>query len=77
MPTYTFRNKETGEVIEEFCSIAQRQEKLDSGKYEQIINAKPDIISMRGDAISKTSGDYRDLLKRIKKGSGRGNTIKV
>jgi len=77
MPTYTFRNKETGEVTDEFCSISQRQEKLDSGKYEQIINAKPDIISMRGDAISKTSGDYRDLLRKIKKGAGRGNTINV
>jgi len=76
MPSYTFRNKETGEVTDEFCSLAERQEKLDSGKYEQIIG-RPKIISMRGDAISKTSGDYRDLLKRIKKGAGKGNTIKV
>jgi len=76
MPSYTFRNKETGEVTDEFCSLAERQEKLDSGKYEQIIG-RPEIISMRGDAISKTSGDYRDLLKRIKKGAGKGNTIKV
>jgi len=76
MPSYTFKNKETGEVTDEFCSLAERQEKLDSGKYEQIIG-RPKIISMRGDAISKTSGDYRDLLKRIKKGAGKGNTIKV
>ena len=35
MPTYTFINKETREEKEVFCTLAEREEMLKSGKYEQ------------------------------------------
>ena len=37
----------------------------------------PTIISGTGSLLSKTSDGWKDHLKEIKKGSGKGNTIKV
>jgi hypothetical protein len=37
----------------------------------------PNFVTHTGNTISKTSTDWRDLLKKVKKGSGRGNTINV
>ena len=30
-----------------------------------------------GNVINQTSGDWKDLMKKIKKGSGKGNNIKT
>ena len=37
----------------------------------------PKLVTQVGSTIGKTSEGWRDLLKSIKKGSGRGNTINV
>tara|TARA_Y100001938_G_C8056528_1_gene414688 strand:- start:920 stop:1075 length:156 start_codon:yes stop_codon:yes gene_type:complete len=37
----------------------------------------PTIIGGTGSLLSKTSDGWKDHLKEIKKGSGKGNTIKV
>ena len=76
MPTYTFINKETREEKEVFCTLAEREEMLKSGKYEQKI-ISPKFISQHGSTLSKTSDGSKDILKRAKKGSGRKNTINV
>jgi hypothetical protein len=31
---------------------------------------------MTGGTLSKTSGDWRDLMKKINKEAGKGNTVK-
>jgi hypothetical protein len=36
----------------------------------------PALITHTGNVINKTSGDWKNLMKNIKKGSGKGNTIK-
>ena len=77
MPTYDLRHVPTGEVDEHIVSIGVMMEMVESGEYEIVHRsvAKDNIISQRDGTLSKTSGDWRNLLGRIKKGSGRGDTI--
>lgn len=74
MPTYTIRNKETGETRDVIRSWTELQEILADGTHEQIIKA-PAIIGEFGDVTSKVTGNFNDRLKDIKAGSGRDNTI--
>lgn len=76
MPTYTMKNVKTGEVKEMILSLSERSALLETGEYTQEL-ATPNFVSMTGGTLSKTSGDWKDLLKTIKKGSGRNNTINV
>ena len=77
MPTYDLKNTKTGEVEEYILTISKKEEMVASGDYEQVHLTfnENHIITQRGGTLSKTSGDWRDLLKRVKKGSGRGDTI--
>jgi hypothetical protein len=74
MPTYSFRNKETGEVFDKILKISEREEFLASGEYEQLIGA-PSLVTHTGNIVNKTSSDWKDLLKKIDKGSGKNTTI--
>ena len=67
----------TGEVDEHIVSISKMEEMVASGDYkiQHLSVAKDNLISQSGGTLGKTSGDWRDLLKRVKKGSGRGDTI--
>lgn len=74
MPIYTFRNKNTNEETDQIISYVN---------YDNFVNEHPDlervfkpvrIVSGTGFSI-KTDNGFRDVLKRIKKGSGRDNTI--
>ena len=76
MPTYDLRNTSTGEVEEHFVSISKKEEMVSSGEYEQVHLGTADLVTHADGILSKTSGDWRDLLKTIKKGSGRDNSIK-
>ena len=73
MPTYDLRNKETGEVETRICSIATKEELVESGEWEQVFLSTPSIVSHTGNIVNKTSGDWKDHLKRIKTKSG-GNS---
>ena len=76
MPLYDFKNKETDEVEEHLCLISDVEQFLiDNPHLERMISA-PNLISNTGTILSKTSSDWRDLQKRIKKNSGRNNTIR-
>ena len=75
MPTYTMKNLETGEVKEMILSLREREELLATGQYQQELST-PSFVSMLGGTLSKTSGDWRDLMKKMNKEAGRGNTIK-
>jgi hypothetical protein len=70
------KNLETGEIREMIMSLSEREEMLASGLFEQQL-ATPGFVSQTGGTLSKTSGDWRDLLKKVKKGAGRNNTINV
>jgi|VirMetMinimDraft_7_1064189.scaffolds.fasta_scaffold16864_5 hypothetical protein len=75
MPTYSMKNIKTGEVKDMILTLTQREEFLASGEYEQFHSSPPKLVTHVGSIIGKTSGDWRDVLKKVKKESGRGNTI--
>ena len=76
MPTYDVRNTETGEEKEVILSYDALQAMLREG-WEQIHKSSAELVTHHGSIMSKTSGDWRDLVKRIKKGSARDNTINL
>lgn len=74
MPTYTFINTETDEEFEEFFqTFDKRQEYLsENPNIQATIRYAPKV----GYNDSKKPDEgFRDLLRDIKKGSGRGNNI--
>ena len=78
MPTYDIKNTETGEEKEVFMSYGTLQEYLAlNPEWVSIHKKTGGLIPENGDMFSKTPDSWRDLAKSIKKGSGRGNTIKV
>ena len=75
MPTYDLKNTKTGEVDEYIISISKKEEMVSSGEYEQVHLGTADLVTHTDGILSKTSGDWRNFLTRMKKGSGRGDTI--
>lgn len=78
MPLYTVVNEKTGETEDCFCSYERLQTKLKKlgSDWKQQIGA-PAIVSTTGNVINKTSSDWKDHLKNIRKGAGRGSNIKT
>lgn len=75
MPTYIFKHKETGEITEVTLPISQLdQYKEDHPELESQITA-PQIITNAKSTLSKAGKDWENHLDRMKKGSGKGNTI--
>lgn len=75
MPTFDMKNKNTGEVKEFFISNSKREEMINSGEWEQVHLGVADLVTHTGSVLGKTSGDWKNKLEQIKKGSGRGSTI--
>lgn len=72
MPTYQFKNKETEEQFELVLKISQLDEfKADHPHLQQIISSQT-VVRSRD---MKPDGGFRDVLKSIKKASGRGANI--
>lgn len=76
MPTYTLKNTETDETWEVICSWSELEEKVKEPNIIQVPSS-PRIVSGVGGLLSKTDNGWKENLDRIKKGSGRGNTIKL
>ena len=64
MPTYSFRNKDTGEIHDEFMRIAAREQYLlDNPQLESIITGAP---AFAGDHITiKKDTGFKEVLQRI------------
>jgi hypothetical protein len=77
MPTYVLKNKETEEHFEVFCTYDDLQNILKEDESLSHVIQAPNMVTMVGSTIGKTSDGWKDLLKSIKKGSGRGNTVNV
>lgn len=71
------RNKETGEEKEIIVSYSRLREMTDSGEWEQVHKSSGTIVTHVGGTLNTTSDGWKDLLKTMKKNSGRGNTIRV
>lgn len=77
MPTYVFKNTETEEVEEHYMKIAELDEfKASNPQLVQQLNT-PSMITDHKSTLTRAGGEWQDFLKGMKKGSGRGNTIKV
>lgn len=63
MPSYTFRNKSTGEEWTEFLSMSACEEKLLDENIQQLPSSFS--ISTNGGPTKPDSG-FRDVLKTIK-----------
>lgn len=65
MPTYNFRNKDTGEEFTEFMSMSEVDKYLNENpNYEQLVTA-PAIVS--GVSGKKPDSSFRDILKDMKR----------
>lgn len=74
MPTYTFKVKETGEEFDLVLKISQLDEfKADHPHLEQVLGK----TTMVSGVNLKPDNGFRDVLKSIKKASGRGSNIET
>ena len=65
MPTYAFRDKETGEVFEKFLMMSSREKFLeDNPNYTQVPNATGGLISSVGDRTKNTDGGWNEVMSK-------------
>jgi hypothetical protein len=74
MPAYTMKNNNTGEEQEMFLSLAEREELLSSGEWTQQL-ATAQFVTQVGGTLKRAGSGWKDVLGKIKSGSGRNNTI--
>jgi predicted secreted protein len=77
MPRYTIIDTSNDTEYETQCSWDELQIVLNKNPNLKQGLSTPNFVTQTGNTISKTSTDWRDLLKKVKKGSGKGNTINV
>ena len=77
MITYEFYNTETNEIEEHRMSYKDLDKfKADNPHREKKVSA-PASISQAGSTLNKTSGDWKNLLTKIKKEAGGNNEVAV
>jgi len=74
MPTYNFRHRETGEIIEKLFKIADREEFLEQNpQYESVMLAAPSLGDPIRLGIRKPDNGFREVLAKAKEAHPRGN----
>ena len=81
MPTYTFKNKETGDITEHFMSMSKLEEFKEANQHlERYMGDCPGIIDPTRLGRVKIDNGFRDVLGRIAErtpgGSGLKNSIR-
>ena len=74
MPTYVL--EKNGEKHEVLCSYEEMKAMCEEYGYRHIIGAPSMVTDVKG-TLTRAGSEWQDHLKRIKKNSGRGNTINV
>ena len=64
MPTYTFRDKTTGDEWDEFLSFSGREERLKDPNIEQVPCAPAFVSGVAGKTHKNDSG-FNDMMSRI------------
>ena len=64
MPSYSFRNTETGEEWEELLSISEREKFLEQNSHIEQLPSMVSIVGGHGDRI-KNDGGWKDNMSRI------------
>ena len=65
----------TQETFEEFMTYNELQEKLKKDPDLVHMLSTPAFVTQSGMTINKTSDGWKDVLKKIKTGSAKDNTI--
>jgi len=73
MPTYNFRHRETGEIIEKLMKISDREEFLKENlQYESVILSAPSIGDPVRLGIRKPDQGFREVLQKAQAAHPRG-----
>jgi len=66
MPTYTFRNKETGETFDQFMTIASREQFLEENpNLETVISGAPMMMDPVRAGVRKVDNGFKEVLQKI------------
>jgi len=76
MPTYSFRNKDTGEIFDKMLKMAEREEYLTQNpQLESIITGAP---AFAGDHITlKKDTGFKEVLQKIQERNPRNDLHKT
>lgn len=75
MPTYGFRDNNTGEEFTEFMSMAEREKYLADNPHITQLPSAPYILARIGlGGRLKPSEGFREVLRKVKK-NNKGSTI--
>jgi len=65
MPTYRFRNNETGEEFDDFISNSRREELLEKNPHISQVPMPFGIVSITGSIDSKTDNGWKEVLGKV------------
>lgn len=65
MPTYRFKNNETGEEFDDFISNSRREELLEKNPHISQVPTPFGIVSTTGSIDSKTDGGWKEVLGKV------------
>ena len=66
MPTYDFKNKDTGEVFEKIMKIAEKEQFLkDNPNIESYIGSAPAVGDPVRLGVRKADNGFKDVLQQI------------
>ena len=66
MPTYEFRNKETGEVTEVFMKMSAKEQYLiDNPHLEQTMTQAPGVCDPTRIGVAKKDTGFKEVLQKI------------
>lgn len=75
MPSYTFKNLNTGEEFTTVMSMSEREEYLKNNPHmQQVIHSAPALGDSIRMGLKKPDDGFRDRLREIKKAHSRGFT---
>jgi hypothetical protein len=79
MPVYTLKNLQTEDEWDVVCSWDELKATLEEeSNLQQVLKPLKIISGRMGNSDMKVPDGFKDLLKnKIKKGSGKGNSINV
>ena len=77
MPSYTLKDTKTQHTWDVVCTWDELQDTLDAMPDVIQVLSTPKIVSGVGSTLSKTDDGWKEVLNKVKSGSGRDNTIKT
>lgn len=65
MPTYTFHNKDTGEIFDKLMSFSSRQEYLEQNPQLEVIMGAPAMGDSVRLGVRRNDDGFREVLSKI------------